>query len=565
MAKNGAGEDGDDGSMPERVLPSAFMRELRPEYYSDTVEHPSYVLSAPVFEYHLESLTSRNQTHDFEIFCRKLCERTICPNLRPQTGPDGGGDSKADTETFPVSDEVSGLTYVGDANSGRERWAFAFSAKKDWTVKVRSDAKGIAETDGGYARIIFVTSRFAKAKDRARIEDELSKKYGIPITIHDRSWIVTEIIEKDRTDLAFNYLKIGEEVGNRRLGSKDYSRSQQLADTERVVEDPVAFTGMERQLVTEALVAAKLSRGLERPRNETDGRFARAIRLAEKHGSYRQKLEARYEQIWTAFWWYDDIDLLNASYDSFEAYVLESNHAKNLEFLGNLNQLLVNSLVHGHMTREECRFDERTARLKQALEILARDLTRPNNSLEAEADLQRIALNQAMLSQDEEALASVCRGYSAILDKAEGLGEFDADSVVRFIEVISGIAGNDPTYNDLVEKLAKFVAKRKSEAAGALVLLKRAQKLDLSDKFDMIRWLGKAAISLTKREHMADLIDATQLLMLAYRSAGLSWAARASCCLAAASIIIEGEKDGDLPVGIVPTMKIWAWNALAVC
>src|SRR3990172_2451693 len=87
-----------------RVSPSKFMRDIRPEYYSDTEERASYVLSASTLECHLESITARNQTHDFEIFCRKLCERTICPNLRPQTGPDGGGDSKADTETYPVAE-----------------------------------------------------------------------------------------------------------------------------------------------------------------------------------------------------------------------------------------------------------------------------------------------------------------------------------------------------------------------------------------------------------------------------------------------------------------------------
>ncbi|WP_210241900.1 MULTISPECIES: hypothetical protein [Bradyrhizobium] len=566
MAAAIASEDGEDQDAPARVSPSEFMRELRPEYYSDTVQRPTHVLSADRLEYHLDSLTSRNQTHEFEIFCRKLCERTICPNLRPQTGPDGGGDSKADTETYPVSDEVSGLTYIGDANSGRERWAFAFSAKKEWSVKVRADVKGIAETGRGYDKIIFVTSRFAKAKDRARIEDELSKQYSIRVTILDRSWIVTEIIEKERTDLAFNYLKVGDDVSARRLGPKDYSRAQQLADIERAIEDPAAFQGMERQLVTEALVAAKLSRGLERPRTEIDGRFARAIRLAEAHGSYRQKLEARYEQIWTAFWWYNDFNLLNASYDDFEARALESTHAKNLEFLGNLNQLLVNSIVHDHMTREQCRYDERTARLKRALDVQARDASRPNNSLEAETDLQRIAVNRAILAQDETALSSVFNSYCSILDKAKGLGEFDADGVIRFIEVIGGVAGNDPAYNELVEKLADFVGTRKSEAEGALVLLKRAQKLDLSaDKFDMIRWLGKAAVGLTKRECTAELIDATQLLTLAYRSAGLHWAARASCCLAAASIIVEGEKDGDLPASIIPTMKIWAWNALELC
>ncbi len=109
-------------SEPKRISPSAFMRDLRPEYYSDTEDHASYVLDAPILDHHLDTITSRNQTHDFELFVRKLCERAICPNLRPQTGPEGGGDSKADTETYPVADEISRI-YIGEANSDRERWA----------------------------------------------------------------------------------------------------------------------------------------------------------------------------------------------------------------------------------------------------------------------------------------------------------------------------------------------------------------------------------------------------------------------------------------------------------
>ncbi len=120
----------------EKVSPSAFMRRLRPEYYSDSVDCTKYQLDAPTLEYHLETITSRNQTHSFEIFCRKLCERTICPNLKPATGPEGGGDSKADTETFEVADEITTLSYVGEANAGCERWAFAFSAKKQWAQKL---------------------------------------------------------------------------------------------------------------------------------------------------------------------------------------------------------------------------------------------------------------------------------------------------------------------------------------------------------------------------------------------------------------------------------------------
>ena len=547
------------------VMPSTFMRQLHPEYYSDSMERTRFVLSADQLEYRLETITARNETHEFEIFCRKLCERAICPNLRPQTGPDGGGDSKADSETHPVADEIAGLAYVGSANSGRERWAFAFSAKEAWTAKSRKDVKGIAETNRGYDRIIFVTSRFAKARDRARIEDELTTKYGIPVTIHDRTWIVKEVIEKERADLAFNYLRVGEESSTCRQGPSDYSRSQHLDDIEQAIADPRSFEGMERQLVTEALLAAKISRNLERPEFETDGRFERAIRLARQHGTRRQQLEAHYEQIWTRFWWFDDVRFLNESYGNFEGRVLQSRHSKTLKLLGNLHQLLVNCVVHRHLPREECLYEERTARLKEALEAEARDIHRPNNSLEAQTGLLRIELNQAMMAPDREALSSVWKAYAAVLEKARGLGEFDADDVVRFIEVAGKVAGNDPAYNELVEKLADFVSERKSEAEGALVLLRRARKLDFTEKFDMIRWLGKASVGLSKREYFEHLIEVLQLLTLAYRGAGLPWASRATCIFALASIIIEGEEASELPVSIVPTTKLWAWNALQLC
>jgi hypothetical protein len=112
------------------VLPSEFMRRRKPDLYSDTGARPSFHLDREVFSHFLETLTERNEHHDFELFCRKLCEREICPNLRPQTGPEGGGDGKVDTETYAVSPEVSSLWYVGKPEAANQRWAFAFSAKK---------------------------------------------------------------------------------------------------------------------------------------------------------------------------------------------------------------------------------------------------------------------------------------------------------------------------------------------------------------------------------------------------------------------------------------------------
>ena len=375
-----------------------------------------------------------------------------------------------------------------------------------------------------------------------------------------------EIIENDRKDIAFNYLGIGEAKNDPlRLGPKDYSRAQQLAEIEKSLDDPEAFRGMEKQRVTEALLSAKLSRNIERPRTETDGRFIRAIRLAEANGTYRQKLEAKYEHIWTAFWWFDDFQFLKDSYESFEALALKSDHAINLEFLCNLLQLFVNSVIHGHMSRDKCKLNERTTKLKEALEQIASDKDRPNNALEAQTSLLIIRMNQSILDKKRDELAGLWKDLSSILEKASGLGEFKADRLIQLVEIFGQIAGNDSTYNDLVEKTAEFVANGKSEDEGALILLKRAQKLDFEDNFDMIRFLGKASIGLTKREYSDYLIEALQLLMLAYRSAGLLWAARASCAFLAASLVMEGEEESQLPVSFVPTMKIWAWIALELC
>jgi len=543
-----------------QLLPSKLMRQWRPESYSDTDDRVSYLLDSKLFEYCLDSITSRNEMHDFEVFCRKLCERTICPNLMPSTGPEGGGDSKADTETYPVADEIAELTYVGNMEASQERWAFAFSAKKTWASKIRSDVAGIIATERGYKKIICITAQFAPAKKRASLEDELTKKYGTRVTILDRSWIVEQVIERSHQDLAHHYLHLGTEVvDSRRLGPNDYSRSRQLSEIEERIARPEAFAGMETQLATEALVAVELSRTLERPRIETEGRIERAIRLAEKYGTYRQKLEAHYSKLWTAFWWFDDIDALNDGYSAFEQMILDTDHAKNLEFLLNLAQLLFSSVIHGHLTLEQAQLELRAERLRDRFITMAAELDRPNHSLEARASLLLLSVNRAMFEHDTAQLSSLWPAFSDVLTEARGLGEFGAHRFQQMIEAFGYAVADDPGYAALVDQLATFVAERTGEAQGALILLKRAKRLDFKDNFEMIRLLGKAARQLSKKEYAEPLIEAATLLALAYRSAGLLWASRASCIFAIASIFVLAEEENDIPASILPTLMILAW------
>ena len=433
--------------------------------------------------------------------------------------------------------------YVGEPNAGSERWAFAFSANKRWANgKLEDDVIGIVGTGRPYDRIICVTSRFARAKTRADLEDTLTKEHGIPIEVHDRTWIIKEIIENNRKDLAFNYLGVGREVADaRQLGPNDYSRSQQLDDLEAALADPDRFRGMETQRVTEALIAAKLSRGLESPRIEVDGRFKRARRLAQKDGTPRQRLETHYETILTAFWWYDDFELLNSAYDEFEATLRPNEHVKNVEFLSTLAQLLVNSVIHGHLTLEECKLIERSDRLRRRLKAITRNLDQPNSALEASTLLLTLETEHGRDQEGDSALLpAIWSEFADVLEHAKPMAEFDAERVEKIIGTAGQVAGHNPAYNALVEDLAVFIAERKSEAEGARILVQRAHQLDFDQHFEMIRLLGKAIPKLSKREYVNELVEALNLLTLAYRSAGLLWAARATCLMAAARIVSIG-------------------------
>ncbi|MGH8523994.1 MAG: hypothetical protein ACREXY_07190, partial [Gammaproteobacteria bacterium] len=170
--------------------PSELMRARHPDLFSDTRADEVPRLPKAVFEYHLETLTSRKQEYEFEHFCRKLAEKEICPNLRVQTGPTGGGDSKVDTETYPVAGEIADRWWISEPSAGTERWAFAFSAKKAWKPKVKTDVDNILPTERDYKRIYFFTNQFVSDKERSNQEDTLSRHAGIPVHIIDRAWIV---------------------------------------------------------------------------------------------------------------------------------------------------------------------------------------------------------------------------------------------------------------------------------------------------------------------------------------------------------------------------------------
>ncbi|MFQ3456232.1 hypothetical protein PMN64_23405, partial [Bradyrhizobium sp. UFLA01-814] len=529
-----------------QVDPVTYMRGRHPDLYSDSTVASSVELTKGLLEYHLETITNRSQETEFAYFARRLAEKEICPNLRPQTGPTGGGDSKADSETIPVSSEISELWIGSDPRAGKERWAFAFSSKKDWKGKVASDVRNIASTDREYSRIYFITNQFAPDKSRSESEDSLTKETGIAVTILDRSWITKAVIENGRTDIAVEALNIQElrSTSSKEIGPADLERQQELQELEQRIGDSDSYRGARYQLVEDSLRAALLARGLGRPRTEIDGLFIRADRLATDPDNTGQRLRIAYNYAWTLIFWFDDYRYLNSLYDTIESFALKSDQMEEVELALNLWMVLLSQVRRGVLSTEEAKIDARKESIRSVLKTLAADEVRPNNALQARTNLALIAIQDATEASDSGALDQVWRDLNQIVSDAENLGDYPFERLANLIEELAELGADSPEFDALFERIIGKLESRRGEVAGAGLLKDRGfQKLKADKPYEAISLLGRAMERFVKREHRNDLIFCLMALSDAYTKAGLLWAGR-SCALSATERCLAYFREG---------------------
>lgn len=265
-----------------------FYKKTHPEQFSDSVLVKKGNLSRDMFDYYLESLTSKNLEKTFEEFCRKLAESEVCPNLLPQTGPTGGGDSKVDSETYPVSKEISDRWYFGNT-AASERWAFAISAKKDWQSKVKSDVVKIVSVNQqegrGYTKIFFMSNQYVPDKKRAQVEDELRNLHGLDIRILDRNWILDKVFSSPQNiDMTISVFGFSESFRDEvKMGSQDLKRKQEFEENEQILASQQT---KQSELVSLAQRNVILARELEYPLHQLLGLIDRSIRLSAKKGEH---------------------------------------------------------------------------------------------------------------------------------------------------------------------------------------------------------------------------------------------------------------------------------------
>lgn len=521
---------------PKDFKPSHYMRARRPYLFSDTVTTTERTVTREVFSHHLETLTNQKDETKFEDFAQGLAEKFISPNLRPQTGPVGGGDGKTDSETYPVTAEVASRWYVRDLAGAHERWAFAFSAKKDWRGKVRSDVASIAETGRGYPRIYFITNQFVPAKDSAAVQDELLAKHKIPVTILDRTWILERVFDHDSLDIAIDTLGVGAGTEHevRKQGAEDFRRTNELEALQKAIGDGTQYTGTVDALAEDCLKAALLARGIERPRHEVEGLFQRAIRIARDNDLESHLLTATYSLAWTSFFWFDDFAALTALYDQVELLALPSDTAEDLERISNLLPLLRNSVALGTLPADAAKLETREESLLKALDRVRADTSRPNNALHAHA-LSLLTRLARTAHADGDSLDGLWSEFREVILQADGLGTFPFQSIADALTEVGSVIVESEAFDQLFETITDALAARRSEGEAAMKNSQRGfQKLEKGLAYDAIRWFGRAVSLLAKEEYEDELIQALVGSSMAYEEAGLLWASR-NYALAAAS------------------------------
>ena len=509
--------------MKPGISPRQFLSTRRPEVFSDSVEKQQPILDRSQLEYHLATMTSRNQEVEFASFAQKLAERTICPNLRPQTGPTGGGDSKVDSETYPVSDHLSIIWYEGIAReASAERWAFAFSAKNDWRTKVQSDIAKIASTDRGYSKAFFITNQYVRDRTRGEVEDKLRKEHEpLDVRILDLHWILDRIFSESLQTLAIS--ELGVDISTRtevQKGPADVQRERDLEEIESRIKMASSQNRLGLELANDCIEAAVLSRGLGHARATVEGKFLRAHRVSESHGTPHQRLLSAYDWAWTVFWWYEDYPSFAELYVTVEGYAKGTENVYDLELLSSLWYLL--HVLDKHDAMELPEFNEWTSVLASELERLSQERNRPSTSLQAKSLRLMMELVTLMPEVDD-----VLGDLRVVVLDSEGLIGFPLEPLVDILLEFGTYLTDRQSYQELFDTLLEVSTRREGEVASARIRLRRgAQQLDADRPYDAIVTLGLALGSLFKHETEHELVRALYLCSNAYERVGLLWAAR---------------------------------------
>jgi hypothetical protein len=312
-------------------------------------------------------------------------------------------------------------------------------------------------------------------------------------------------------DIAVDELGVGDGVGKetKKLGPNDTARANELADLEVQLADGSKYQDRPTLLADDARKAALLARGLERPADEVNGKFDRALRIAGEKELLKAKLAVTYDWAWTSHFWYEDYLRTTELYDDVERLALGSDDADGLERLNNLLSIIRMSVATASLLAEKGKLEDRTKGLRDALSRAAAQTSRPNNALHAEAMLLTLEMSERGAADRTQSLDDIWTRFIDVIRRAEGLGTFPFMSIANALILVGEYAPDSPVFDTLFETITDALASRTGEGEAAAKNVERAyQKLEKGLYYDAIRWFGRAVTLLIKEEYEDELIRA---------------------------------------------------------
>lgn len=522
---------------PRIPKPSEVARQWHPHNFSDTVVEGSHPISRPALELQLEDLTTNRKETEFEEFARLLAQREICPNLLPQTGPVGGGDSHTDTESVPVSDELARCRFWGPADAVMgHNWAFAISAQRDFSRKVRGDLQKIAALDRKYERVYFITNQPVADKKRRELETELARAHGFDVRILDRTWIVEKVLERDHVDLLRKALRLEiPETRIKRTGPRDLANRRKLDELLAKFGKPYESYRTKYELASDYVRAGKLAARLEQPRFEIDAYFDKGFGVANEIGHVALMVEALYHKAWRAYWWFDDFDGAAATFRQMLPLLERVVDAATATLFNTLHGCLLTGVRTRQLTLPEGEIDRWDSAVQARLEQLAAEAARPNNALHARTTLlfRRLSLQP----EDSEALFAQ---LGDCLVQANGLGHYPFLDFVSQLEKLGEHWCDQPGYLPLIDRLAPVIQERAGETKAARSALTVGYQLLRKDRFaEALPRLVHAGVRSLKEETRQEAVRALGAAAVCLEMLGLLWAARS----VALSVLNLGVRD----------------------
>ena len=305
----------------------------------------------------------------------------------------------------------------------------------------------------------------------AESDEKLAEKFGIKVEIYDASWLSDAVFNNDCLQVALDTLTFSDEYKRKtvKIGANDKKREERLNEIEKSILRHIE--GMDTEYIDELLETCLLSRALERPKAEVEGRFKRAINECKTHGSKQQMYNIVYEHAWTSFFWYEDIAAVRSDYNTLKSFLEEQCNVTRIEKFTNILSNLANSEKAGMISEDFIKSE--IAYIYDLEEKLALDSNHKSSLLYLKIYIHEQYIIEHL--DDHEALSIAIQKIKPLLIESVSHLEISIESHYKIIKMLSSFMKENEEFEIFIDEIADIIADRRSKAEAARVRLERAE------------------------------------------------------------------------------------------